>query len=74
MGTNETEWNRMERNGTEWNGTERFLKSRKTPSLRAGCCSWGTIILSRDQMDRNGTEWNGMEQNETEWSGTERLK
>ena len=61
----------MEQNGTEWNGTERFLKSRKTPSLRAGCCSWGTIILSRDQMDWNGTEWNGMEWNRMKRNGTE---
>ena len=26
------------------------------PSSRAGCCSWGTIILSWERMKRNGTE------------------
>ena len=55
----------MEQNRTEYNGMEQsnFKKRRNTFSPRTGCRSWGTIVLSWEQMKRNGTEWNGMERN-----------
>ena len=53
--------------GNDWNGRNNLTKVGTIPSSRAGSCSWGTILLSREQTEwnkQNGT--NRMEQ--TEWN------